>query len=1358
MRVVFSTTTIIIFISFIVVFHLSFVKSVINNDGKQDVITKLCGNSKCTEVLFSSKFIRDYNNTNDHIMLLGTVNSNVKIFAIKFSNRPDFFEAENDDKNRGLVYHSFIDLNPYVKFMEEALKNNLSLNVIEHPSGKSIREINSYPELLRDYSKNVKELDNYPIDKELFDKSISLGFLGEVNKEEKNEKVSSSVQENENKETPTIEIKKENDENVLGNTDGNIKIDEREDEQKKHDKDNLDEKLEKEPENETKLDETKGKKVFNGKLMFRRRMKMKTFQESQENVTNVLPILDNLPKKSEQSKDVSSDTQENEQKLVDENIQKNSEQKLNGEKTLEESQKEKNEDKKVEDFKQINDSINVIKEIKITQPQDQQQQQIPVSSASSTIPPLTQTTETIKSFSSPSETFVESDQPKFDENNVLNNSLPEEDSQSKVNQPLESVNISNSVEKEEVKLQTNIPIKIEEKPNEEVPILKKSFSESFEEKKKFNKKQKEETKSLEFNSQTINLNKIKPSSIDKIENNDNQNIINNNNKFISSSSSLPYYSTPILSSSSSTAPPPNIPSIEQPSSFTPSINEEQQPNPDIKNNIEENKLENKNNNIPYEQQNEQKILRSEENKGENLETSSDYCYKDDCKQLDNIPSDNLLTPVDSKIRKMFGYLPEPLCYFEDTGLIVIVFVVISILLHLTNMLFNKTIVPDVFDHRLLHDCITRLKEQEVIIEQMNANTAENEHLREIANNSEKLERENKILVERVKNGNDEVSDLRQENCDLRKNLMNLYHELEQNKNLIEELKNNLEIKENDLKRSETERHNKETELDKTISQLLQIQNKEKYLDEDLKEALIKIDKLKIELENIIIEFLLVFSFRTKLIVESGELDADNGAGSGGSAGWSDIGDGIEIAGGGGTDAELKSGEKTKKILKKKTNEEEIIKEEDVNKENKKEINNKDFKLIDILEMAKLKGKLRSLETEREQIKFSLKLEREEKENLQKELDRFKQEIVEKERDCEQRELDRHGLVQQCSKLLQMIEEKEKKLENSENEREKLHCRLSEIELNLRHLEDEKRELQHNFKELELSNKRINELNKGKLNLKIKQIEEQLINSKSSLNSPLNLSTVCGGGISSDLNMSGNSSDRDFVPLNEEEEVCGGVGQEEQNVINLWSEIETSEPVDELVNLERKASMRRRTSVRGGDNARESPFLGDIVNISSSGREERFNTSKYSSVSSNAAAPRQRMRSRSAGRQSARLTGVSVTNPLYTTTMSSFGASSTTSLNRQRASVLPTGKSSPYRNLIDRPASVRPRNTLYTSTTSGGATSGGAYSSDSNGVSSPPPEMPLLSGVPPPGLNKRPAILLPQKMQVQLHKPANILPK
>uniref|UniRef100_A0A915LIX5 Endoplasmic reticulum transmembrane protein n=1 Tax=Meloidogyne javanica TaxID=6303 RepID=A0A915LIX5_MELJA len=165
-----------------------------------------------------------------------------------------------------------------------------------------------------------------------------------------------------------------------------------------------------------------------------------------------------------------------------------------------------------------------------------------------------------------------------------------------------------------------------------------------------------------------------------------------------------------------------------------------------------------------------------------------------------------------------GLLPEPLCYFEDTGLIIIAFVLISILLHLTNMLFSKSVGPDPFDHRLLHDCITRLKEQEVIIEQMNANAADNQQLKK-------------------------------ENGELRKSLMSIYHELEQSKNSVGELMKSLNNKEALLKSTESERQRIEAELDQTLSKLSQTQNREKYLDEDLKEALTKIDKLKVEMEN-----------------------------------------------------------------------------------------------------------------------------------------------------------------------------------------------------------------------------------------------------------------------------------------------------------------------------------------------------------------------------------------------------------------------------------------------------------------------------------------------------------------------------
>jgi hypothetical protein len=41
------------------------------------------------------------------------------------------------------------------------------------------------------------------------------------------------------------------------------------------------------------------------------------------------------------------------------------------------------------------------------------------------------------------------------------------------------------------------------------------------------------------------------------------------------------------------------------------------------------------------------------------------------------------------------------------------------------------------------------------------------------------------------------------------------------------------------------------------------------------------------------------------------------------------------------------------------------------------------------------------------------------------MEKMRQEIAEKDRESEKRELDRHQLTQQCTKLLQMIEEKVK---------------------------------------------------------------------------------------------------------------------------------------------------------------------------------------------------------------------------------------------------------------------------------------------------------------------------------------------
>uniref|UniRef100_A0A914HW37 Uncharacterized protein n=1 Tax=Globodera rostochiensis TaxID=31243 RepID=A0A914HW37_GLORO len=384
-------------------------------------------------------------------------------------------------------------------------------------------------------------------------------------------------------------------------------------------------------------------------------------------------------------------------------------------------------------------------------------------------------------------------------------------------------------------------------------------------------------------------------------------------------------------------------------------------------------------------------------------------YKTFADKLENYPLDKellaSLTESEAQVdkpRRMFrewidavrNVLPEPFCHVENTGLIILAFVFLSAFVHLINCLLSSNSGPESFDHRLLHDCITRLKEQELIIEKANKK-AVNQHLAEAA--TDQLQKQNEELEQTLKTVEKRTLEFESENGKLKQLLNNTQHELEQCLALNTELKASVEIKDADLK----------------------VANE-----------------------------------------------------------W-------------------------------------------------------------------------------------------------------------------QRELDRHGFMQQCTKLLQMMEEKvgesaklmeekEKKVERSEQEREKLRTRLSEVELGLLRVEDEKRELQHRIKELDHSLKQSNELNgqlenkhyheERRLNTKIRQLDEQLANAtKSSL----------GEGVS-------NSSDR---------EVCSPDGARGPSFISsLWSEIDSNEPVVELHNSD--------AAVR-------------------------------SSV-----APRQRMRSRSAGRQSvARLTGI-----------------------------------------------------------------------------------------------------------------------
>jgi hypothetical protein len=128
--------------------------------------------------------------------------------------------------------------------------------------------------------------------------------------------------------------------------------------------------------------------------------------------------------------------------------------------------------------------------------------------------------------------------------------------------------------------------------------------------------------------------------------------------------------------------------------------------------------------------------------------------------------------------------------------------------------FKKFPGPEPFDHRLLHDCITRLKEQELIIEQMKAKAADNQRLAEVAKAAEQLQKENKVMAHRLQmcvsnihrtiiflifTHNLRAAEIEADNGKLKNALKNIHHELEQHKAMVDELKQSVEMKDAEIK-------------------------------------------------------------------------------------------------------------------------------------------------------------------------------------------------------------------------------------------------------------------------------------------------------------------------------------------------------------------------------------------------------------------------------------------------------------------------------------------------------------------------------------------------------------------------------
>ncbi|KAL3085806.1 hypothetical protein niasHT_034214 [Heterodera trifolii] len=1301
-------------ISFYAVFFLCFL---IHSTKSTDQKTKLCADPKCKVDLFPSHFVRAYDSP-DTSFLKAKENALVKIVAFSFSDRPDILEAEDNEGKKGLIFDSHIDITPYVFFLESALKNNQTLYMVERMGDwpKLIKEVSAVPELLRMYINHANKLENYSLDKDL------VAQLAKFEESQKKTKAyhhhhhpnSQQQQQKNSKELFTAKSDKKEDEN----TNNEMRTDEGLERKQAVSSPSHDPSQQPEP---IQRDENSPPKTQPEQILQHQNPASQIQQNQQQTPPQVQPNLSIVDQQTPNQQQTPLQVQPNpstvdqqtpNQQQTPLQVQPNpstDHQKETDSIQQTPSQIQPNQQQTPPQV-QPNPSTDHQKETDSVQQTPSQiqpnQQQTPPQVQPNPSTDHQKETDSIQQTPSQSQPNQQQTPPQVQPNlstvdQKETDSIQQTPSQSQPNQqqtpPQVQPNLSTVDQKETdsiqqtpsqsqpnqqqtpPQVQPNPSTVDQQTPNQQQTPLQVQPNPSTDHQK--------ETDSIQQTPSQIQPNQQQtPPQVQPNPSTDHQ-------KETDSIQQTPSQSQP----NQQQTPPqvqPNLSTVDQQTPNQQQTPLQVQPNPSTDHLKETDSIQQTPSQIqPNQQQtppqvqpnpstDHQKETDSIHLKSEDLpksENEQKYCFKEDCQELDDRfpnsdqtqhPQQQPLSQNPSTLKRMFhewmaslrSVLPEPLCHFEDTGLIVLAFVITAFVIHLVNLLFVSNSGPAPLNHRLLHDCITRLKEQELIIEKANKNMAINQQFAEAANAAEHLQKRNEALEESLKSVEKRAFDLEEENGKVKQANKNMGYELEQSQALVAELKASVETKLAELKKMNSVQQRVETELSDALNKLAQSQNKEKYLEQDLKEAQLQLERVKLELGEAQKEMTAKKNECTEKAAEIDELlgvvaefnkdkigekskskereegrrksqqkpttdekqqnmdhsgssaasspgqnaslleDPDNGAGSGGSAGWSDLGDGMEIQG---AEAETKGG-----------------------------------KLLDILELAKLKSRLRSLETERDQLKLTMKITQEEKEYLAKDLDRLRQELVEKERDSEQRELDRHGLTQQCSKLLQMIEEKEKRMGYSEQEREKLRTRISEAEMGLFRVEDEKRELQHRTKELEQSLKQSTELNgrlenkfyheERRLNSKIRQLEEQLAIAKS-LASPVNMSR---GGLSADLNMSANSSDQGFVPLSSPD---GGGARIRSAVPSLWSEIDTNEPVEELVSLERKAMRRRsiRSGIASGEISRVSPFLNDIVHVNKLGHEELMNSSKFSSAASvrSANVPRQRMRSRSAGRQS-----------------------------------------------------------------------------------------------------------------------------
>uniref|UniRef100_A0A0K0FDC7 Cellulosome anchoring protein cohesin region n=1 Tax=Strongyloides venezuelensis TaxID=75913 RepID=A0A0K0FDC7_STRVS len=434
-------------------------------------------------------------------------------------------------------------------------------------------------------------------------------------------------------------------------------------------------------------------------------------------------------------------------------------------------------------------------------------------------------------------------------------------------------------------------------------------------------------------------------------------------------------------------------------------------------------------------------------------------------------------------------LPQSLAGIDDSGIILLILAPISILVHLTNKwLLSDDESQDVFERKYLHDSLTKIKEQEVMINKLRETQADPQVMMQYQNIKEEYERIYKENEEIIKlkenlmydNGNFKKMLERKENENhtLKDEIKNIREKLiikEESLTSLEKITSKLE-NENDilleenrqLKVNEDKKDKKISdyckEIEKSTEENKQLKCQIVEFEEELKNSKVEHDKLRKEIEGL--------SELLEEINQNSQNPNNEGDGSIGSTGWSDVGD-VEIESAG-SNSLGKNGNGKRR--------------------------SPDLGGGNLLDLARSRAEIKRLEQEIEEVTSKLNKEKSAKEGLLDKISLLDREIEVQKNELTHNATERNENSAQISRLLTLVEERSNEIKDLQNREKKLQAEYMELDQKYRDLRDEKLSVEFKCKESESLVKSLqSEVNKletinynevRKLKTQIKLLEEE----------------------------------------------------------------------------------------------------------------------------------------------------------------------------------------------------------------------------------------------------------------------------